>query len=110
MDLKHFLTRPSEHLQKYPVLLEAIQTETVDGNPDKEFLTEAMNAIKSLQTGAQLLTFQSSMGKGPGSKLEWHDLVSKEVRLSIPKDEAKRQSCVLAAKVFVDWKLIIVVG
>lgn len=92
MDLKLFLTRPSEHLQKYPVLLEAILAETVEGNPDRDFLVEAANAIKGLQTGAQLLTFQSAMGKGPGSKLEWHDLVSKEIRLSIPKDEAKRQS------------------
>ncbi|EMD39100.1 hypothetical protein CERSUDRAFT_47353 [Gelatoporia subvermispora B] len=94
LDLKHFLSRPSEHLQKYPVLLEAICNETTEGNPDADFLGEAIEAIKKLQTVAQLWTFQSSMGKGPAGKLEWHQLVSEEVRKSLPKKEAKRQSII----------------
>lgn len=64
----------------------------MDGNPDAEFLKEAIEAIKKLQTVAQLWTWQSAMGKGPSGKLEWHNLVSEEVRLALPKKEAKRQS------------------
>lgn len=74
--------------------LEAILKETTEGNPDAEFLTEAIEAIKKLQTIAQLWTFQSAMGKGPTGKLEWHNLVSEEVRNSLSKQEAKRQKCV----------------
>jgi hypothetical protein len=95
LDLKHFLNRPSEHLQKYPVLLEAIFHETADGNPDADYLVEAIQAIKNLQTVAQLRTFQTAMGKGPTSKWEWHDLVAIEVREGMKKHEAKRQSYVV---------------
>lgn len=91
-DLKHFLNRPSEHLQKYPVLLEAILSETERDNPDAEFLGEAIEAFKSLQSVAQLRTFQTAMGKGVPGKWEWHDLVSPEVRQSFSKQEAKRQA------------------
>ncbi|KAK0436935.1 CNH domain-containing protein [Armillaria borealis] len=94
LDLKHFLNRPSEHLQKYPVFLEAIYHETAVGNPDADYLMEAIEAIKSLQTVAQLRTFQSAMGKGTPGKWEWHDLVSTEIRKSLPKEEAKRQSII----------------
>ncbi|CAG8681770.1 4916_t:CDS:2, partial [Acaulospora colombiana] len=45
LDMKHFIYRPSEHLQKYPVLLEAIFKETAEGNPDADFLVEAEQAI-----------------------------------------------------------------
>lgn len=92
MDLKHFLSRPSEHLQKYPPTLEAICKETTEGNPDIEFLKEAIEAIKKLQTVAQLWTFQSAMNKGPSGKLEWYNLVPEDVRKAMPKKEAKRQS------------------
>lgn len=92
LELKHFLNRPSEHLQKYPVLLEAVCNETDKGNPDADFLTEAIEAIKKLQSVAQLWTWQSAMGKGNMGKLEWHNLVSEEFRKSLPKKEAKRQS------------------
>ena len=91
LDLKHFLSRPSEHLQKYPVLLEAICNETTEGNPDIDFLKEAINAIKKLQTVAQLWTWQSAMNRGPSGKLEWHNLASEEVVKSLDKQEVKRQ-------------------
>ncbi|KAJ6607005.1 hypothetical protein B0H10DRAFT_2073442 [Mycena sp. CBHHK59/15] len=94
LDLKHFLNRPSEHLQKYPVLLEAIYHETAVGNPDADYLLEAIGAIKNLQSVAQLRTFQTAMGKGIPGKWEWHDLVSKEIRQEMRKEEAKRQSVV----------------
>lgn len=96
-DLKLFLNRPSEHLQKYPGLLEAVLKETDKENSDVEYLTEAINAIKNLQTVAQLRTFQAAMGKGPASKWEWHDMVPTDLRTSLPKKEAKRQSCVFFA-------------
>ena len=91
MDLKHFLTRPSEHLQKYPVLLDAIRNETAEGNPDSDFLFEAIQALRNLQTVSQLRTFQAAMGKGPTAKFDWHDLVPEDVRSTFSKQEAKRQ-------------------
>lgn len=94
LDLKHFLNRPSEHLQKYPVTLEAIRTETAVGNPDADYLTEAIEAIKNLQSVALLRTFQSAMGKGAAGKWEWHDLVSPEIRQTFSKQEAKRQAII----------------
>ncbi|KAF7309564.1 hypothetical protein MIND_00327400 [Mycena indigotica] len=94
MDLKHFLNRPSEHLQKYPVLLEAIYHETAVGNPDADYLLEAIGAIKNLQSVAQLRTFQTAMGKGIPGKWEWHDLVSVDVRQEMRKEEAKRQAVI----------------
>ncbi|KAJ7493246.1 signal transducer [Mycena galericulata] len=94
LDLKHFLNRPAEHLQKYPVLLEAIYHETAEGNPDADYLLEAIGAIKNLQSVAQLRTFQSAMGKGAAGKWEWHDLVATEVRKAMPKEEQKRQSII----------------
>ncbi|THU93894.1 Dbl-like domain-containing protein [Dendrothele bispora CBS 962.96] len=94
LDLRHYLNRPSEHLQKYPVLLEAILKETDRGNPDVEYLNEAIEAISNLQSVAQLRTFQSAMGRGVPGRWEWHDLVSKEVRGGLEKREAKRQSII----------------
>ena len=92
MDLKHWLNRPSEHLQKYPVVFEAIRTETAEENPDIGFLEEAIEAMKNLQSIAQLRTFQTAMGKGPTNKFEWHNLVPEDVRSGIPKQVAKRQA------------------
>ncbi|KAG2336295.1 Dbl homology domain-containing protein [Suillus weaverae] len=92
LDLKHFLSRPSEHLQKYSVALEAIMKETTEGSPDAYYLAEAIEAIRNLQNVAQLRTFQTAMGKGPSGKWEWHDMVSKDIRESLSKAEAKRQS------------------
>ena len=73
------------------MLLDAICNETTEGNPDIEFLREAIDAIKKLQTVAQLWTWQSAMGRGPTGKLEWHNLVSEEVRQTLSKTEIKRQ-------------------
>ncbi|KAF8548709.1 Dbl homology domain-containing protein [Imleria badia] len=94
LDLKHFLSRPSEHLQKYPLAIEAIMKETTEGNPDAYYLAEAIHAIKDLQNISQLRTFQSAMGKGPTAKWEWHDLVPSEVRGGLSKSEAKRQAII----------------
>ncbi|KAG1874382.1 CNH domain-containing protein [Suillus subluteus] len=94
LDLKHFLSRPSEHLQKYPIALEAIMKETTEGNPDAYYLAEAIEAIRNLQNVAQLRTFQTAMGKGPTGKWEWHDIVAKDVREGLSKAEAKRQSII----------------
>ncbi|KAG0704634.1 hypothetical protein DFH29DRAFT_911319 [Suillus ampliporus] len=94
LDLKHFLSRPSEHLQKYPIALEAIMKETTEGNVDAYYLAEAIEAIRSLQNVAQLRTFQTAMCKGPTGKWEWHDIVSKDIREGLSKAEAKRQSII----------------
>jgi len=92
LDLKHYLSRPIEHLQKYPLLLEAVYRETEHSNPDGDYLAHAIAAIQNLQEVARLRTFQSAMGKGPTGKWEWHDLVSPEQRMSISQEECKRQS------------------
>ncbi|KAF5373357.1 hypothetical protein D9615_007366 [Tricholomella constricta] len=95
LDLKHFLSRPAEHLQKYPGVLEGVLKLTAEENvDDKEYLEQAIDAIKNLQSVAQLQTFQSAMGRGAPGKWEWHDLVSTEVRQALPKKEAKRQSII----------------
>ncbi|KAH8833385.1 CNH domain-containing protein [Flagelloscypha sp. PMI_526] len=94
LDLKHLLNRPPEHLQKYPVLLDAIHNETARGNPDGEFLVTAIDAIRSLNGVAQLKTFQMAMGRGTPGKWEWHDLAGPEVREKMTKDEMKRQAII----------------
>lgn len=72
-------------------MLEAICNETTEGNPDIDFLKEAIDAIKKLQGVAQLWTWQSAMGKGPSGKLDWHNLVPEEVIAGLSKQEIKRQ-------------------
>ncbi|KAH8804048.1 CNH domain-containing protein [Flagelloscypha sp. PMI_526] len=92
VDLKHLLNRPPKHLQRYPVLLDAIYNETTHGSPDHEFLVTAAEAIRGLNGFAQLKRFQMATG-APG-KWKWHDLVGPEVRSKITKDEMKRQAII----------------
>ncbi|KAL0576451.1 Rho guanine nucleotide exchange factor [Marasmius crinis-equi] len=103
LDLIYYLNRPIGHLQKYPVLLKAILNETAEGNPDAEFLNEAIEAMKALQDLAQMRTFQTSMGRGPAGKWEWcelvnggkgGDIIAKAEELGITKKECKRQSII----------------
>ncbi|KZP01565.1 Dbl-like domain-containing protein [Calocera viscosa TUFC12733] len=92
MDLKFFISRPSEHLQRYPVVLQALLQETLVGSPDGDYLFEALQAIRRLHSVAQLMTFQSAMLRGPTSKLEWHDLLPEGALQDIERHEVKRQS------------------
>ncbi|KAG6812340.1 hypothetical protein H0H92_003329 [Tricholoma furcatifolium] len=94
LDLRHFLNRPSEHLQKYPVLLQAICKATARGSADADFLVEAIAVIKNLQSVAQLRTFQSAMGRGITGKWGWQDLVTPDVRARLTSDEVRRQSII----------------
>ncbi|KAG6879934.1 hypothetical protein C0992_009290 [Termitomyces sp. T32_za158] len=94
LDLKHFLNRPTEHLQKLPGSLEAILKVTEPENLDYGALEAAIDAIKNLQAIAQLATFQSAMGRGAPGKWEWHDLVSAETIHKHPKGEIKRQAII----------------
>ena len=91
MELKVFLNRPAEHVQRYENVLGAIAKETADGNPDADFLLQAVQAFKSLQASCVLQTFQHSMCRGPTGKFEWHNLVSEGSRAEISKAEQKRQ-------------------
>jgi hypothetical protein len=54
----------------------------------------SITAPKARETMSQLLAFQSSMGKGAASKLQWYELVAEDMRSNIPEAEAKRQSYV----------------
>ncbi|KAF5362265.1 hypothetical protein D9756_002201 [Leucocoprinus leucothites] len=94
LDLKHFLNRPVEHLQKYRVLLEAIYKETDRSNPDGDFLTEAIKALNKLQTLAQVHAFQETVMWGSARKWEWSDLVTPSERQYFTREEAKRQSII----------------
>ncbi|KAH7105901.1 Dbl-like domain-containing protein [Auriculariales sp. MPI-PUGE-AT-0066] len=94
LDLRHFITRPSEHLLRYPVLLDAILQETDRGNPDSDYLNQSIQAMRNLSSISQLWTFQNAMGRGNTGKLQWHDLVAPEVRETIQKKEAKRQAII----------------
>ncbi|KAI0272596.1 Dbl-like domain-containing protein [Gloeopeniophorella convolvens] len=94
MELKVFLNRPAEHLQRYENALEAIAKETSEGNPDIDFLLEAVQAFKNLQQVCVLQTFQHAMGRGPTGKFEWHNLVGEDVRAGIVKHEQKRQNII----------------
>ena len=79
-------------MQNYSVLLDAVFRETAAENPDSEFLVEAIEAIKNLQSIAQLRTFQSAMGKGAPGKWHWYDVVPAEIiKEKFSKKEAKRQ-------------------
>ncbi|TFY73275.1 hypothetical protein EWM64_g10737, partial [Hericium alpestre] len=91
MELKVFLNRPPEHMHKYQITLEAIAKETAEGNPDMDYLMEAVQAFKSLQAVCTLQTFQHAMCKGSAGKLDWHNLVADDVRKDIAKKEQKRQ-------------------
>ncbi|KAG9014371.1 hypothetical protein FRB94_012777 [Tulasnella sp. JGI-2019a] len=94
LDLRHFITRPSDHLKNYPVLLEAAMKETDPENPDVDFLREAAQAIRNLSDMALMRTFQSGMAKIPNAPKEWHQLVPKEVMEKLPKKEQKKQSII----------------
>ena len=88
------MNRPAEHLQKYPVLLDAAYRETEESNPDGDYISASIAAIQDLQSVAQLRTFQSAMGKGSTGKWEWHDLVSPETLMVLSPEEKKRQSVI----------------
>ena len=91
-DLKYWLNQPSVHLHKYPVVFEEIRSETAKDDPDADFLKEAIEAMRNLQSVAQLKAFQVAMGKGPTGKFEWHNLVPEDVRNGIPKQVAQHQA------------------
>ncbi|KAF9038576.1 CNH domain-containing protein [Panaeolus papilionaceus] len=94
LELKAFLERPGDHLRSYPQSLEEVLKNTEPGNGDGEFVRQAIDAIRNLQSIAQLRTFQAAMGKGTPGKWEWHDLVAPEVRAKMTKKQAKRQAVI----------------
>ena len=89
-NLKHWLKHPSEHLNTYLVVYEAILEETPVEDPDSNFLKAAVEAMRNLQ----LKIFQTAMGEGPTGEFEWHDLVPEDVRSRILKQVANRQAWV----------------
>ncbi|KAF8757531.1 hypothetical protein RHS01_03367 [Rhizoctonia solani] len=75
-------------------ILETILHDTEKENADAEYLAEAMASIQNLSFGRTAATFQSAMCRGNSAKLEWHNLVSAEVRDGMSKQEIKRQSVI----------------
>jgi len=94
MGLAQWLNRPSEHLQRYSFIFDAIRGETAEGNPDVDFLKEATGVMRNLQSIAQLKAFQTAMGTGLTKTLDWYSLVPEDMRNGIPKQVAKRQAYV----------------
>ena len=90
MDIKHWLNRPSEHLNIYLIVFWAVPEETAVGDHDAEILREAAEVLRNLQ----LKTSQAAMSKGPTGRFEWHDLVSEDVRGGIPKQVVRHQAWV----------------
>ncbi|KAG6901527.1 hypothetical protein C0995_010826, partial [Termitomyces sp. Mi166 len=90
-DLRYFLNRPTEHLQKLLGSLQTILKVTEPENADYEVLDMVIEAIKNLQAAAQLATFQSAVGQDVPGNWEWHDLVLPEVLQKYPKGEINRQ-------------------
>lgn len=90
-DIKHLIARPSAQLRQYPAFLEGILNASADDDPDREFLVEAMHAVRNLSIISQLKGFHASKGRGPAGKLQWHDLVPENERALIDKNEQKRQ-------------------
>jgi hypothetical protein len=90
MELKVFLNRPSEHLDRYENMLEAIAKET-EGNPDGDYLMEAVQVFKTVKAACVLQTFQRATCKSPTDKFKWHNLVANDVRAGIDKLEQRRQ-------------------
>ena len=90
-DIKYLISRPSTQLQRYPAVIDAILNVTDEDDPDRDFLSEALASIQNLSTVSQLKHFHSSKGRGPAGKLEWHDLVTEDVRNTMHKKEQKRQ-------------------
>jgi hypothetical protein len=88
-DIKYLIARPANQLQRYPAVIEAILGATESGDPDRDFLTEALASIQNLSAITQLRLIHATKGKG--NKREWYDLVSEEHRNAMPKKEQKRQ-------------------
>lgn len=88
-DIKYLIARPANQLQRYPAVIEAILNATDSGDPDRDFLTEALTSIQSLSAITQLRVIHATKGKG--NKREWFDLVSEDERNAMPKKEQKRQ-------------------
>jgi hypothetical protein len=90
-DIKYLVARPTNQLQRYPALLEAILNATEEEDPDRDFLVEALSSIRNLSAISQLKVFHGSKGRGVAGKKQWYDLVPEEMRRDLPKKEQKRQ-------------------
>ncbi|KAH8833200.1 CNH domain-containing protein [Flagelloscypha sp. PMI_526] len=109
IDLLHYLNRPLEHLSRYPFMLQAVLSSTAEGNPDEEFLVEAIAAFKTIEEVARLRQWQRGYpkkqaheegGSGPRTSREgrpeiqsWVDLLDKDRDLmGVSDSEKKRQA------------------
>ncbi|KAL7421168.1 Rho guanine nucleotide exchange factor [Cryptotrichosporon argae] len=99
LDLDRLIARPSAHLQRFPVVLESLLQATPVDDPDYDFIAEALTSIQDLSAIAQLKLFHASRGRGPGSKIEWYEIVPQQVRDSMEKKEFQRQMHI--------WQLIL---
>lgn len=90
-DIKYLVARPTDQLQRYPAVIEAVLNATEPDDPDHDFLAEALISIKSLSALSQLKIFHGSKGRGAAGKKQWYDLVPEEQRKTLPKKEQKRQ-------------------
>ena len=89
--LQQLLHLPSKRLAAYPKILESILHETERSSPDCDSLKEAIQLMRRLGTVTLLRTIQLNGGKGGAS---WHELVSLEIKQSVPKKETQRQAII----------------
>ena len=64
---------------------------TTKGDPDIDFLEQAIGAVRNLLSAANLRAFQTAMGDGPTGKFQWYDLVPGDMRDGIPEQEVRCQ-------------------
>lgn len=83
---------PRDHLQECHEVLKDLVKETPEESPDAPDLAQAEQMIYNISMADQLRSFQYSMGRGPNSNLEWHDLVTQEKRNAMTDQEIKRQA------------------
>lgn len=89
--LHTLLHLPSKRLDQYPAMLESVLKVTDRQSPDVDSLNEAIQFLRRVGTVTLLRTIQLN-----GSKIStsWHELVSPEIKQTVTRQEAKRQSII----------------
>lgn len=102
LELNGYLTKPTTRLARYPLLLEAIQKNTKDNNPDKVNLPKAIAAIKGFlsrvnaesgkaENRFNLMQLQSQLVNKPGEP-ELNLKLTDDNRLLIFKGALKKKN------------------
>ena len=78
-------------MHRYALLLEALLRETPVTHADFDLLTESDQVVRRLVSESQLREFQGGVG---GGKLDWANVVGKEVRKGVSEHTGIKQSLI----------------